>query len=118
MDGYDAMRYKAKRPPRNPRPSPEALRGAVQTESGDTAPLLYLEQLPNLTNGLTPGKLRRILADAEQGNIVEHRSATVWSATKVVLYCRKSKCFPLYLCIYRTFANFAPMQYGDSTLAP
>ena len=28
------------------------------------------------------------------------------------------KCFPLYLCIYRTFANFAPMQYGDSTLAP
>ena len=43
------MRYKAKRPPRNPRPSPEALRGAVQTESGDTAPLLYLEQLPNLT---------------------------------------------------------------------
>ncbi|MCQ4916991.1 hypothetical protein NE451_21105, partial [Bacteroides nordii] len=47
-----------------------------------------------------------------------YRSATVWSATKVVLYCRKSKCFPLYLCIYRTFANFAPMQYGDSTLAP
>ena len=40
-----------------------------------------------------------------------YRSATVWSATKVVLYCRKSKCFPLYLCIYRTFANFAPMQY-------
>ena len=31
---------------------------------------------------------------------------------------RKSKCFPLYLCIYRTFANFAPMQYGDSTLTP
>ncbi|KAB4519826.1 hypothetical protein GAN79_26050, partial [Bacteroides thetaiotaomicron] len=25
-----------------------------------------------------------------------YRSATVWSATKVVLYCRKSKCFPLY----------------------
>ena len=74
MDGYDAMRYKAKRPPRNPRPSPEALRGAVQTESGDTAPLLYLEQLPNLTNGLTPGKLRRILADAEQGNIVEQHA--------------------------------------------
>ena len=68
------MRYKAKRPPRNPRPSPEALRGAVQTESGDTAPLLYLEQLPNLTNGLTPGKLRRILADAEQGNIVEQHA--------------------------------------------
>ena len=54
--------------------SPEALRGAVQTESGDTAPLLYLEQLPNLTNGLTPGKLRRILADAEQGNIVEQHA--------------------------------------------
>ncbi len=34
------------------------------------------------------------------------------------LYCRKSKCFPLYLCIYKTFTNFAPMQYGDSTLAP
>ncbi|KAB5229774.1 hypothetical protein GAC16_26680 [Bacteroides thetaiotaomicron] len=34
-----------------------------------------------------------------------YRSATVWSATKVVLYCRKSKCFPLYLCIYRTFAK-------------
>ncbi|WP_418236648.1 DUF935 domain-containing protein [Desulfovibrio sp.] len=68
------MRYKAKRPPRNPRPSPEALRGAVQTESGDTAPLLYLEQLPNLTHGLTPGKLRRILADAEQGNIVEQHA--------------------------------------------
>lgn len=47
-----------------------------------------------------------------------YRSATVWSATKVVLYCRKSKCFPLYLCIYRTFANFAPMQYGDSKLKP
>ena len=45
-------------------------------------------------------------------------TATVWSATKVVLYCRKSKCFPLYLCIYKTFTNFAPMQYGDSTLAP
>ena len=68
------MRYNTKRPPRNPRPSPEALRGAVQTESGDTAPLLYLEQLPNLTNGLTPGKLRRILADAEQGNIVEQHA--------------------------------------------
>ena len=47
-----------------------------------------------------------------------YRSATVWSATKVVIYCRKSKCFPLYLCIYKTFTNFAPMQYGDSTLAP
>ena len=47
-----------------------------------------------------------------------YRSATVWSATKVILYRRKSKCFSLYLCIYRTFANFAPMQYGDSTLAP
>ena len=68
------MRYKAKRPPRNPRPSPEALRGAIQTESGDTTPLLYLEQLPNLTHGLTPGKLRRILADAEQGNIVEQHA--------------------------------------------
>ena len=68
------MRYKAKRPPRSLRPSPEALRGAEQTESGDTAPLLYLEQLPNLTHGLTPGKLRRILADAEQGNIVEQHA--------------------------------------------
>ncbi len=47
-----------------------------------------------------------------------YRSATVWSATKVVLYYRKSKCFSLYLCIYKTFTNFAPMQYGDSTLAP
>ena len=26
--------------------------------------------------------------------------------------------FSLYLCIYKTFTNFAPMQYGDSTLAP
>lgn len=47
-----------------------------------------------------------------------YRSATVWSATKVVLYRRKSKCFPLYLRIRITFSNFAPMQYGDSTLAP
>ena len=46
MDGYDAMRYKAKRPPRSLRPAPEALRGAVQTESGDTAPLLYLNSCP------------------------------------------------------------------------
>lgn len=68
------MRYNTKRPPRSLRPAPEALRGAVQTENGDTAPPLYLEQLPNLTHGLTPGKLRRILADAEQGNIVEQHA--------------------------------------------
>ncbi len=36
-----------------------------------------------------------------------YRSATVWSATKVVLYRRKSKCFPLYLRIRITFSNFA-----------
>ena len=28
-----------------------------------------------------------------------YRSATVWSATKVVLYCRKSKCFP-FICAF------------------
>lgn len=68
------MRYRSKRPARASRPAPEALRGALQTESGDAAPLLYLEQLPNLTHGLTPGRLRRILADAEQGNIMEQHA--------------------------------------------
>jgi hypothetical protein len=47
-----------------------------------------------------------------------YRSATVWSATKVMLSCRKSKCFALNLSIHKTFTNFAPYVYGDSTLAP
>lgn len=68
------MRYPIKRPPRSLRPAPQALRGAVQSQSGEAAPLLYLEQLPNLTHGLTPGKLRRILTDAEQGNIAEQHA--------------------------------------------
>ncbi|KAB5194224.1 hypothetical protein GAC55_26210 [Bacteroides thetaiotaomicron] len=46
------------------------------------------------------------------------RSAPVWSAPPVVLSCRPSPCFPLSLCLSRPFAPFAPMQYGDSTLAP
>ena len=51
-------------------------------------------------------------------SVVAQQYDTVWSATKVVLYCRKSKFFPLYFCNYTTFTNFSPMQYGDSTLAP
>lgn len=68
------MPHAPKRPPRAARPAPAALRGAMQTESGASAPLLYLEQLPNLTHGLTPGRLRRILADAEQGDIMEQHA--------------------------------------------
>ena len=47
------------------RPAPETLRGAIQTETDSNVPLLYLEQLPNLTHGLTPARLRHILADAD-----------------------------------------------------
>ena len=68
------MPHAPTRPPRAARPAPAALRGAMQTESGASAPLLYLEQLPNLTHGLTPGRLRRILADAEQGDIMEQHA--------------------------------------------
>ena len=68
------MPHAPTRPPRAARPAPAALRGAMQTESGASAPLLYLEQLPNLTHGLTPGRLRRILADAEQGDTMEQHA--------------------------------------------
>ncbi|KAA3824695.1 hypothetical protein F3F35_31560 [Bacteroides ovatus] len=61
----------------------------------------------------TPNLHAHVVFDWTQPN-----GKSVRSETKVVLYCRKSKCFPLYLCIYKTFTNFAPMQYGDSTLAP
>lgn len=56
------------------RPAPETLRGGIQTETDSNVPLLYLEQLPNLTHGLTPARLRHILADAEQGNIMEQHT--------------------------------------------
>lgn len=56
------------------RPAPDTLRGARQTEIDTNLPLLYLEQLPNLTHGLTPARLRHILADAEQGNITEQHA--------------------------------------------
>ena len=65
------------------------------------------------------GKAEKILERAEDikdGH--KNKKKAKKAAETAVLYCRKSKCFPLYLCIYKTFTNFAPMQYGDSTLAP
>ncbi|KAB5133836.1 hypothetical protein GAC61_26570 [Bacteroides thetaiotaomicron] len=50
-----------------------------------------------------------------------YRSATVWSATKVVLYCRKSKCFPLFINPLIVFngdrVTFAKTYVRKKTLA-
>ncbi|MDE6735780.1 MAG: DUF935 domain-containing protein, partial [Desulfovibrio sp.] len=59
--------------PRRPGAAPQP--GRQQTEdSGMAASLLYLEQLPDLTHGLTPNKLRRILRDADAGIISEQHA--------------------------------------------
>lgn len=60
---------------RSARPRPEALKGQQQSQDSDlNASLLYLEQMPNLTHGLTPNRLRRTLADADAGNIAEQHA--------------------------------------------
>lgn len=52
-----------------------ALKGAVQSMDSDfSTAMLYLEQLPNLTHGLTPSRLRRILKDADMGYISEQHA--------------------------------------------
>lgn len=60
---------------RNARPRPEVIKGQQQSQDSDlNTSLLYLEQMPNLTHGLTPNRLRRILADADAGNIAEQHA--------------------------------------------
>ena len=60
---------------RSARPRPEALKGQQQSQDSDlNASLLYLEQMPNLTHGRTPNRLRRTLADADAGNIAEQHA--------------------------------------------
>ncbi|WP_241159450.1 MULTISPECIES: DUF935 domain-containing protein [unclassified Desulfovibrio] len=57
------------------RPGAALQPGRRQTEdSGMAASLLYLEQLPDLTHGLTPNRLRRILRDADAGIISEQHA--------------------------------------------
>ena len=62
-----------RRSPRRPLTTPQP--GRQQTEdSGMAQSLLYLEQLPDLTHGLTPNRLRRILRDADAGIISEQHA--------------------------------------------
>ena len=54
---------------------PDILRGARQSEADNHAlSLLYLEQWADLTRGLTPARLSRILADADAGQIAEQHA--------------------------------------------
>jgi phage gp29-like protein len=55
-----------------------ALKGQMQSlgvaDNNVALSMLYLEQWGNLTNNLTPAKLRRILTDADLGNIAEQHA--------------------------------------------
>lgn len=62
-----------RRPARRPLTAPPRDRQQSR-DSGMEAGLLYLEQLPDLTHGLTPNRLRRILRDADAGAISEQHA--------------------------------------------